>query len=77
MEALDDKEFSGSLLILLQGGEELFYSDASSFWVTLYNLNCNVTVEGVDAGNRRQLFAEEKVVVLNEKQLFGDKKTVV
>ncbi|EOS75344.1 hypothetical protein C817_04479 [Dorea sp. 5-2] len=77
MEALDDKEFSGSLLILLQGGEELFYSDASSFWVTLYNLNYNVTVEGVDAGNRRQLFAEEKVVVLNEKQLFGDKKTVV
>ena len=77
MEALDDKEFSGSLLILLQGGEELFYSDASSFWVTLYNLNYNVTVEGVDAGNRKQLFAEEKVVVLNEKQLFGDKKTVV
>ena len=77
MEALDDKEFSGSLLILLQGGEELFYSDASSFWVTLYNLNYNVTVEGVDVGDRKQFFAKEKAVVLNEKQLFGDKKTVV
>ncbi len=162
MEALDDKEFSGSLLILLQGGEEfiknntkkrwkktldgrlempdiperaalecivnglihrdylelgsevhidifsrmnymerrgsgfkkikhdyhssanyrpelepVFYSDASSFWVTLYNLNYNVTVEGVDVGDRKQFFAKEKAVVLNEKQLFGDKKTVV
>ncbi len=57
--------------------EPVFYSDASSFWVTLYNLNYNVTVEGVDAGNRKQLFAKEKAVVLNEKQLFGDKKTVV
>lgn len=57
--------------------EALDDKELSSFWVTLYNLNYNVTVEGVDVGNRKQLFAKEKTVVLNEKQLFGDKKTVV
>lgn len=136
MEALDDKEFSGSLLILLQGGEETpggmfdgsfvqnldtdhvpsrrrnpiiadvfsrmnymerrgsgfkkikedyhraanyrpelepeFYSDTTSFWVTLYNLNYNVPID-----DSKQLLENEKTVVSEKKQLFGSEKTVV
>lgn len=32
MEALDDKEFSGSLLILLQGGEEFIKNNTKKRW---------------------------------------------
>ena len=56
--------------------EPIFYSDTSSFWVTLYNLNYNVEIEGVNAGIQKQLFEEKKTVVSNEKQLFEDGKTV-
>ena len=52
--------------------EPVFYSDTSSFWVTLYNLNYNVAIEGAEAGSQKQLFENEKAVVINEKQLFED-----
>lgn len=32
MEALDDKEFSGSLIILLQGGEEFVKNNTKKRW---------------------------------------------
>ena len=57
--------------------EPVFYSDTSSFWVTLYNLNYNVAIEGAEAGSQKQLFENEKTVVINEKQFFEDGKTVV
>lgn len=57
--------------------EPVFYSDTSSFWVTLYNLNYNVAIEGAEAGSQKQLFENGKGVVINEKQLFEDGKTVV
>ena len=57
--------------------EPEFYSDASSFWVTLYNLNYNISIEEISGGGQKQLFEEEKTVVLNEKQLFGDGKAVI
>ena len=57
--------------------EPVFYSDTSSFWVTLYNLNYNVAIEGAEAGSQKQLFENEKAVVINEKQLFEDGKMVV
>ena len=53
--------------------EPVFYSDTSSFWVTLYNLNYNVAIEGAEAGSQKQLFENEKAVVINEKQLFENK----
>lgn len=57
--------------------EPEFYSDASSFWVTLYNLNYNISIEEVSAGRQKQLFEDEKTVVSNEKQSFGDGKAVI
>lgn len=45
--------------------EPEFYSDASSYWVTLYNLNYNISIEEISAGGQKQLF-ENKV---NESQL--------
>jgi len=95
MEALDDKEYSGSLVTLLQDGErkikddyrravnyhpELepkFYSDTTSFWVTLYNLNYHVAIDRIDIGTKKQLFQNEKTVVSKQKQLFQNEKTVV
>lgn len=53
--------------------EPAFYSDASSFWVTLYNLNYNISIEEVSAGRQKQLFEDEKTVVLNKKRLFENK----
>jgi len=57
--------------------EPEFYSDATSFWVTLYNLNYNVPIGAISVGAPKQLFEDEKTVVSNKKQLFEDKKTVV
>ena len=57
--------------------EPVFYSDTSSFWVTLYNLNYNVEIEREDARTQKQLFEDEKMVVLSKKQLFEDGKTFV
>lgn len=41
--------------------EPKFYSDNSSFWVTLYNLNYNVPVEKVDIDDEKVDFGSEKV----------------
>lgn len=41
--------------------EPKFYSDNSSFWVTLYNLNYNVPVEKVDFGDEKVDFHSKKV----------------
>ncbi|NLD82262.1 MAG: hypothetical protein GX642_13985 [Smithella sp.] len=46
--------------------EPKFYSDASSFQVTLYNLNYGQTI----GFNENQLFEEQKPVVSDENQLF-------
>lgn len=57
--------------------EPEFYSDASSFWVTLYNLNYNILIEEVSAERQKQSFEDEETVVSNEKQSFGDGKAVI
>lgn len=117
MEALDDKEISGSLITLLQAGEEFvknntkkrwkktsngriempeyperavlerrgsgfkkikddyrhavnyrpeaepkFYSDVSTFKVTLYNLNYNVSIKKVLVGSEKVVVDSEKVL---------------
>ena len=36
--------------------EPKFYSDATSFWVTLYNLNYNVTIDEIGVGAKKQPF---------------------
>ena len=57
--------------------EPKFYSDATSFWVTLYNLNYQTPIDGIDIGTKKQTIKYEKTVVSKQKQLFEDKKTVV
>lgn len=57
--------------------EPKFYSDATSFWVTLYNLNYNVPVDRIDIGTKKQSLEGEKTAVLKKKQLFEGEKTVV
>ncbi|MCI8292014.1 MAG: AAA family ATPase [Hespellia sp.] len=57
--------------------EPVFYSDASSFWVTLYNLNYNVAMKEANAWSKNHSFENEKAIVLNEKQLFWGRETVV
>ncbi len=52
--------------------EPEFYSDTTSFWVTLYNLNYNVPID-----DSKQLLENEKTVVSEEQQLFGSETTVV
>ena len=47
-----------------------FYSDNTSFWVTLYNLNYNVSVEKVDFDGEKVDFDEEKVDFDEEKVDF-------
>lgn len=53
--------------------EPEFYSDASSFWVTLYNLNYNMSIEEISVGGQKQLFEEEKTVILKKERLFENK----
>ena len=55
--------------------EPKFYSDTTSFWVTLYNLNYQVAIDRI--GTKKQSLENEKTVVLKEKQLFQNEKTVV
>ena len=55
--------------------EPKFYSDTTSFWVTLYNLNYHVAIDRI--GTKKQSLENEKTVVLKEKQLFQNEKTVV
>lgn len=50
--------------------EPKFYSDASSFQVTLYNLNYGQTTEKAAVSVENQLFDEQKAVVSAENQLF-------
>ena len=53
--------------------EPKFYSDTTSFWVTLYNLNYHVAIDRIDIGTKKQLFQNEKTVVSKQKQLFESK----
>ncbi len=57
--------------------EPKFYSDTTSFWVTLYNLNYHVAIDRIDIGTKKQLFQNKKTVVSKQKQLFQNEKTVV
>ncbi len=50
--------------------EPKFYSDFSSFRVTLYNLNYNVPIEKAVVSDENQLFDGQKPVVSAENQLF-------
>ncbi len=50
--------------------EPKFYSDFSSFHVTLYNLNYNVPIEKAGVSDENQLFDGQKPVVLAGNQLF-------
>ena len=58
--------------------EPEFYSDASSYWVTLYNLNYNISIEEISVGGQKQLFEnkvnESRLSMLTKKkilQLYG------
>ena len=53
--------------------EPKFYSDATSFWVTLYNLNYNMPIDRIESDNKKQLLEVEKTVVSNKKQLLESK----
>ena len=53
--------------------EPKFYSDTTSFWVILYNLNYHVAIDKLNIGTRKQLFENEKAVVSKQKQLFERK----
>lgn len=50
--------------------EPKFYSDVTSFQVTLYNLNYGQRTEKTGVSGENQLFDEQKAVVSNENQLF-------
>jgi len=52
--------------------EPKFYSDFSSFHVTLYNLNYNVPVEKTDLTDEKQAFNEEKTGLQDKKQTFEE-----
>lgn len=56
--------------------EPKFYSDNSSFWVTLYNLNYKVPVEKVAVKNGNVLIESEKVSI-RDKKVAIDKNKVV
>jgi len=43
--------------------ESKFYSDATLFWVTLYDLNYNVPIGAISGGIKKQLFEDEKTVI--------------
>ena len=63
--------------------EPKFYSTATSFWVTLYNLNYNVPVERTGFSGRKQVsetpetgFSERKQVFETSKTGFSERKQV-
>ena len=55
--------------------EPEFYSDASSFQVTLYNLNYSQTICKSRASDEEQAFDNEKTGLQDEKQAFDNEKT--
>ena len=55
--------------------EPEFYSDASSFQVTLYNLNYSQTICESRASDEEQAFDNEKTGLQDEKQAFDNEKT--
>ena len=55
--------------------EPEFYSDASSFQVTLYNLNYSQTICKSRASDKEQAFDNEKAGLQDEKQAFDNEKT--
>ena len=54
--------------------EPEFYSDASSFQVTLYNLNYSQTICKSRASDKEQAFDNEKTGLQDEKQAFDNEK---
>lgn len=52
--------------------EPRFYSDTSSFWVTLYNLNYNVSIEKVAVDVSKVAIQDKEVSVGVEKRLFEE-----
>lgn len=56
--------------------EPKFYSDNSSFWVTLYNLNYKVPVEKVAVKNENVLIGSEKVAIRDKKVAIEKNKVV-
>ena len=50
--------------------EPQFYSDASSFQVTLYNLNYGLPIHETGLADEKQTSEREKTVLQNEKQAF-------
>lgn len=52
--------------------EPKFYSDISTFKVTLYNLNYNVPVEKIGVSDEKQAFDEEKTDLQDKKQVFEE-----
>ena len=50
--------------------EPKFYSDASSFQVTLYNLNCGHTTDEIGLADEKQVSNDEKTGLQNKKQAF-------
>lgn len=52
--------------------EPHFYSDAASFWVTLYNLNYKVPIEKTGVSDEKQAFQGKKADVSGRKQAFRD-----
>ena len=55
--------------------EPEFYSDASSFQVTLYNLNYSQTICKSRASDEEQAFDNEKTDLQDEEQAFDNEKT--
>ena len=55
--------------------EPEFYSDASSFQVTLYNLNYSQIICKSRASDEEQAFDNEKAGLQDEKQAFDNEKT--
>lgn len=56
--------------------EPRFYSDATSFWVTLYNLNYKVPVEKVAIDAKKVSVEKKKVAIDEEKVAFEEKLNV-
>lgn len=53
--------------------EPKFYSDATSFWVTLYNLNYNVPVEKVAIDEAKVAIQNENVSIEKKQVMFEEK----
>lgn len=53
--------------------EPRFYSDATSFWVPLYNLNYNVPIEKVTIDAKKVSVEKKKVAIDEEKVTFEER----